>query len=119
MLRVWSALAVALASALPGWAGGDEPKGPAPLVRTVQPGKDGKPLLVQTVYYPETPKVPQTVIVNGRQEMVERLVMVQVTKNIMYHLDGPNIKVYDVDGKQLDVKTLKLTKATPVLVSAD
>jgi hypothetical protein len=118
MLRVSVAvtLALTLTAAL---SAQDQPKGPPPTIMTAQPGKNGVPTIVVPVLEYQPKKVVKEVNVNGRIDKLEEVVYVPVTKHVIIPLDAPGNRVYDVAGKQLDAKALKLTKATPVLVSSN
>ncbi len=119
MLR--ASLTVALLLALTGrLAAQDSPTGPAPHIMTAQPDKNGRPALIHTVARSVPGKRTIEVNVNGRVEKrIETVYVVVVNKEPFLRLDDASVRVYDVDGKQLDVKSIKLTRATPVLVSAD
>ncbi len=111
-----AALLLALTGRL---AAQDPPKGSAPLIMTANVGKDGKPFIIRTTYRSVAREEVYEVNVNGQIEKRKRVVAVTIPVMTSLQLDVAGLRVYDVDGKQLDANSLKLTRATPVLVSAD
>lgn len=100
------------------WAG-DQPKGVEPRVGLVKVDKDGRPYLSEYVIYTQQEAYKVKVLVNGREQERTEVRLVTVTKEVKFYLDEPAAEVRDSNGKAVDVKKLRLTGPTPVLVSAD
>jgi hypothetical protein len=113
------ALVVLPASLAAGQGAG--PKGPPPKVMVVRVDGAGQPSLVvtQTVMVPQ--QVTVQVKVGDRIENRVQTSLVPVTREIRKTLDGEKVRFFDAAGKRIDLKDVlkRLTKATPVLISAD
>jgi hypothetical protein len=118
MRHLLFAAALVLASA-GGLYAQDPPKGPAPLIMTASAGKDGRPVLLQLIHEAVPVQREVTVNVNGQPQKRTVTEMVYVSKTVSIPLDEGNVRVFDVAGKQLDAKAIKLMGATPVLVSSN
>jgi hypothetical protein len=97
------------------------PKGPAPLVMVAHPNADGTIRIARTVtvaeYVPVTVKVK--VLVNGREEERSVTKYETVTRQVTQQVTVKDVDVYNLQGRKLDPRDVKLTAPTPVLVSAD
>jgi len=112
------ALAVVPASLAVGQGG--VPKGPPPKVMAVKV-TDGKSfLVVRTTRMVEVQVLVQVQVGKRIENRLQKRLVPEMAE-LHIPLDGRKVRVFDVTGKLLDLKDIpkRLTKSTPVLVSAD
>lgn len=118
MLRAIAGTSLVLALSVSVWAGG-QPKGLPPRLIIVSVDKEGRPYLKQYILENRQEQVKVKVLVNGREEERTEVRTVTVTREARLYLDIPDAEVQDTNGKRVDLKKLRLSGPTPVLLSGD